>query len=96
MLKVLTTLAIAASAHAAAPIDECSGYGDCGDCLQHDYCGWCSPSPVIYNNGTTGARCADQRDAPWVCENVSERRNAFCGAPAGSPRNPAAVPFIWL
>ena len=66
-----------------------------GNLTTRPNCGWCHFN-IQYADGTTGARCADQRDAPWVCENVSERRNAFCGAPAGSPRNPAAVPFIWL
>ena len=54
------------------------------DCLAH-YCGWCSPYPVVYENGTKGARCGDQRDAPGLATICIKRSNVFAGTSVMRP-----------
>ena len=82
MLKYIVTVALIATLAAtssAGYIDECSQLATCADCLAHDYCGWCSPYPVVYENGTKGARCGDQRDAPWTCNNLYQTKQCIRG-----------------
>ena len=58
------------AATAAGFVDECGTKTSCEDCLMegaHNFCGWCSPGPVIYASGKPGKRCADERDEPWDC-----------------------------
>jgi hypothetical protein len=75
-LYVCLLAAITASCSAE---DQCSQYTSCGDCLVHDFCGWCSPTAVVYSNGTLGKRCADQRDAPWTCNNLYQTKQCVRG-----------------
>ena len=66
----LLLCAVAPAATAAGFIDECGAKTSCEDCLMegaHNFCGWCSPGPVIYASGKPGKRCADERDSPWDC-----------------------------
>ena len=82
MLKYIVTVALIATlatTSSAGYIDECSQLATCADCLAHDYCGWCSPYPVVYENGTKGARCGDQRDAPWTCNNLYQTKQCIRG-----------------
>jgi hypothetical protein len=58
------------SASAGPFVDACGAKTSCEDCLmegEHNFCGWCSPGPVIYASGKPGKRCADERDEPWDC-----------------------------
>ncbi len=79
MLLILVVAACVATTVSAGYIDQCSGLTTCADCLNHDYCGWCSPYPVVYQNGTKGARCGDQRDAPWTCNNLYQTKECIRG-----------------
>lgn len=50
---------------------SCTSFQTCADCLGlGKFCGWCSPSPTIYNNGTEGTRCQDQRESGWLCNHL--------------------------
>jgi len=61
-------LALLVASTKAGYVDECSGYTSCQQCVSNSYCGWCSPKPIEYANGTVGTQCGDQRDAPWHCD----------------------------
>lgn len=59
-------------------LNQCAQYGSCNDCLNvtaghpsggRPDCGWCH-TDIAYQNGTTGARCADIRDDPWKCRDA--------------------------
>eukprot|EP00048_Salpingoeca_helianthica_P005444 m.87928 g.87928 ORF g.87928 m.87928 type:complete len:904 (+) comp13602_c1_seq1:1215-3926(+) len=59
-------------------IDECSQFQTCDTCLNltsssngRANCGWCHV-PIMYSDGTQGARCADIRDKPWKCPEMYE------------------------
>jgi len=58
---------------AVTAFDSCGAYPDCQDCVSHSKCGWCS-DPVLYQNGTKGARCAGfnspTNSTPFVCTGV--------------------------
>jgi len=75
MLKILTIASTIAAVSAAA----CEGLDDCKTCLENDYCGWCSPSPVIFDSGKTGTRCADIRVKGWVCDNLYQTTQCVQG-----------------
>lgn len=63
-------LALALAATVVSATDECSGYWSCDLCLANSFCGWCTPNPAIFSNGTTGHQCMDQRLAGWDCLNL--------------------------
>jgi hypothetical protein len=53
-----------------AATDPCAPMTDCTDCIAKvsQGCGWCSPSEVIYEDGTKGHRCANANDPKkWFC-----------------------------
>lgn len=60
-------LALLCCAAIAAGMNMCAQYSTCGKCTAAPFCGWCSPGPIIYRNGSSGARCGDERDLPWNC-----------------------------
>ena len=69
-VRLALMLAVARSSAAKGFVDECGTKTTCEECLMegtHNFCGWCSPGPVIYASGKPGARCADERDEPWDC-----------------------------
>ena len=65
-------LALAALAFAtpASVAGVCSIQPTCGDCVGDPFCGWCSPSPTVYSNGTLGTRCQNITAAGWHCNGV--------------------------
>jgi hypothetical protein len=79
-MKIATAfLLLVACVGAVSAIDQCSQYTSCTTCLPNNFCGWCSPTAVVYNNGTLGSRCADQRDAPWTCDNLYQTTTCVRG-----------------
>jgi hypothetical protein len=51
----------------------CPSYTNCADCLSPDNgfdCGWCTPDPVVFGNGTQATQCIDHTSDGWVCENL--------------------------
>jgi len=57
--------------HDSRPLRDqspCPAINSCQACVSTDYCGWCSPNPVVFRNGTVWARCADQRISGWDCK----------------------------
>lgn len=62
----------------ALGINECADKTTCAECLEdglHSFCGWCSPGGILYANGSTGARCGDERDDPWDCPQHYQTRS---------------------
>eukprot|EP01049_Picozoa_sp_SAG25_P006914 SAG25_NODE_542_length_7058_cov_1.916942_10_plen_464_part_00 len=74
-------------------INECAQHTTCTECLMqgaHPFCGWCSPSGILYANGSTGARCGDERDDPWDCPQHYQTKRCpseyICNATSGQCR----------
>lgn len=64
-------LLLAAGLVAAATASSCASFSTCGDCIGKGlFCGWCSPSPTIFSNGTKGSQCQDQHAIGWHCDHL--------------------------
>jgi len=83
-----TTYPIGAAAAAAvlallglvAAQGSCPSHTSCKDCIGSPFCGWCSPGRIMFDNGTVGARCADQRDkAAWTCDGIYQTDECIMG-----------------
>ena len=74
--KIILASGLIASAVTAGP---CEPLDNCKDCLQTNYCGWCSPSPVVFDSGKAGTRCADIRVKGWVCDNLYQTTQCIEG-----------------
>merc|ERR1719305_1148028 len=61
----LVALLFVASAYAA-----CRDQQNCADCLNQPFCGWCSPAPTVYDNGTVGSQCQNQHEGGWHCNHL--------------------------
>ena len=71
MARALALLVAAAAGFAVAEAQDCAAKLGFDDCVTTPYCGWCSPTPIVFKNHSTGSRCADQRDkATWDCPGV--------------------------
>lgn len=66
-MKAVLLLAFVA---AAAAQDQCSSKPTCAECIGSEFCGWCSPAPTVYKNGTVGSRCQNQTYNDWHCNGV--------------------------
>jgi hypothetical protein len=68
--RLIAVIGLCLVAGAFAFIDECSQFRTCETCLNvtnsglRTNCGWCHV-PIVYDDGTQGAQCADIRDKPW-------------------------------
>eukprot|EP00939_MAST-03C_sp_MAST-3C-sp1_P000874 g874.t1 len=87
VLLVLVLAALAASSSSAAS-SPCSSYTTCAECLGDGlFCGWCSPAPTVYNNGTQGFQCQDQHESGWHCNHLYStgtcKKGYACNATAG-------------
>lgn len=54
---------------------KCPTYQNCADCLNTDPslnldCGWCSPDPAFFANGSTAFQCMDHTSQGWYCNNL--------------------------
>jgi len=61
---------IFAAVFIAAANASCRDQSDCSSCLKQPFCGWCSPAPTVYSNGTAGSQCQDQHDSNWHCNHL--------------------------
>lgn len=75
-LAVAALVAVAALSGAAA---DCSAQTDCDSCVAENFCGWCSPSPVTFANGTAWTRCADERVSGWTCSHLYQTTKCVAG-----------------
>lgn len=64
-------LAVLALAAAARGDSDCTSFTDCGTCLNPSdeslNCGWCSPDPAVYADGTPAFQCMDHTSKGWDC-----------------------------
>lgn len=55
-------------------MDICNTRMSCQDCLQPvtnmSECGWCTPKPAVWANGTSAYSCMDHRSIGWDCFNL--------------------------
>jgi hypothetical protein len=58
------------AAFVATASAQCAARKDCKSCLDTPFCGWCSPAPTVYDNGTLGAQCQDQHESGWHCNHL--------------------------
>ena len=79
MFKILLATTCSLTVASAQSTGTCGGFGDCTTCLENDYCGWCSPSPVVFDSGKVGTRCADIRVKGWVCDNLYQTTKCVQG-----------------
>jgi len=70
----LIVLVIAAGAHAA-----CKDQKDCKDCLSQKFCGWCSPSSTVFDDGRPGSQCQDQHETGWHCNHLYSTDTCLIG-----------------
>ena len=69
MLHHLLTWTLATSVVA---MDKCNKLTTCKDCLNPNLpdCGWCSPKPAKWANGSMAYQCMDHRTTGWDCFNL--------------------------
>jgi len=65
-MRALLFLAVLAAGAEAA----CRDQSDCASCLKTPFCGWCSPAPTVFSNGTQGSQCQDQHESNWHCDHL--------------------------
>lgn len=63
-------LVLSALVAVAAAQDTCYLKPTCAACIGSEFCGWCSPAPTVYTNGTIGSRCQNQTFDNWYCNGV--------------------------
>lgn len=72
--NMATTYVVALCALAGACVvtaqDTCASLPTCAECIGNSFCGWCSPAPTVYQNGTVGSRCQNQTFDNWHCNGV--------------------------
>ena len=61
---------------------KCPTYQNCADCLNTDPslnldCGWCSPDPAFFANGSTAFQCMDHTSQGWYCNNLCKSVHSF-------------------
>eukprot|EP00657_Telonema_sp_P-1_P009973 TRINITY_DN4255_c0_g1_i2.p2 TRINITY_DN4255_c0_g1~~TRINITY_DN4255_c0_g1_i2.p2 ORF type:complete len:216 (+),score=82.16 TRINITY_DN4255_c0_g1_i2:111-758(+) len=61
----LLLIALAATAQAA-----CKDQTNCKTCLDQKFCGWCSPAPTVFDDGSKGSQCQDQHETGWHCNHL--------------------------
>lgn len=84
IVLALSTAALSLSS-ASSP---CSQYTNCADCLGDGlFCGWCSPAPTVFDNGTQGFQCQDQHESGWHCNHLYStgtcKKGYACNATSG-------------
>ena len=58
--------------HLGIQANKCNEFQTCADCLNPDAslglnCGWCSPDPAQWANGTRATQCMDHTSRGWDC-----------------------------
>lgn len=66
-----------------ASANQCSTFTNCADCLNPADssldCGWCSPDPVVFGNGTKATQCIDHTSSGWRCNNLYSHDGCLAG-----------------
>lgn len=75
------------SAALSSAQDTCASKPTCAECIGSEFCGWCSPAPTVYQNGTVGSRCQNQTFNNWHCNGVYSTQTCeqgyICNATSG-------------
>jgi hypothetical protein len=60
----------------------CPAFGNCADCLSPSNgldCGWCSPDPAVWGNGSMATQCMDHASKGWNCFNLYMHEGCVAG-----------------
>ena len=84
-------LGLALAAGRAVRADTCAQYPDCASCLNPPDasldCGWCSPDPALWADGTPATQCMDHTSKGWNCFHFYMHDGCVAGcAPLGAER----------